>query len=99
MLSELKKGDKVITIGGIHGVVSSTKDKSVVVKVDDDTKIEFNRNAISSVVVDRPAGAVPAQPARTGLFVFGKKKETVPESTDTASNTGEQTDSISTTSP
>ncbi len=55
MIDALKKGDKVITIGGIHGVVSSTKDQSVVVKVDDSAKIEFSRSAISTVVVDKPA--------------------------------------------
>ena len=55
MIAALKKGDKVVTIGGIHGVVSSTKEKTVVVKVDDNTKIEFNRTAIASVVTDKPA--------------------------------------------
>lgn len=52
MIAALKKGDKVVTIGGIHGVVSSTKEHTVVVKVDDNAKIEFNRSAIASVVVD-----------------------------------------------
>ena len=46
MLNALKKGDKVITIGGIHGVVSSVKEKTVILKVDDDCKMEFNRTAI-----------------------------------------------------
>lgn len=50
MMAALKKGDKVVTIGGIHGTIASTKDKTVVVKVDDSTKIEFNRTAIASVV-------------------------------------------------
>lgn len=49
MLNALKKGDKVITIGGIHGTVSSVKDKTVIVKVDENTKLEFNRTAIASV--------------------------------------------------
>lgn len=49
MLDALKKGDKVITIGGIHGTVSSVKDNTVVVKVDENCKLEFNRTAISSV--------------------------------------------------
>jgi preprotein translocase subunit YajC len=49
MIAALKKGDKVVTIGGIHGVVSSTKEKTVIVKVDDSTKIEFSRSAIASV--------------------------------------------------
>lgn len=55
MLSALKKGDKVVTIGGIHGVVSSTKEKTVVVKVDSNTTLEFNRSAISAVIVDKTA--------------------------------------------
>ena len=55
MINALKKGDKVITIGGIHGVVSSTKEKTVIVKVDDNTKLEFNRSAIATVVTDKPA--------------------------------------------
>jgi len=50
MLSALKKGDKVLTIGGIYGVIQSVKEGSVVVKVDESTKIEFSRSAIASVV-------------------------------------------------
>lgn len=49
MLAALKKGDKVITIGGIHGTISSVKEKTVIVKVDENTKLEFNRSAIASV--------------------------------------------------
>jgi preprotein translocase subunit YajC len=51
MLDTLKKGDKVVTIGGIHGVIQTIKEKekSVILKVDDYTKIEFSRSAISSV--------------------------------------------------
>lgn len=50
MLAALKKGDKVVTIGGIHGVVSSVKEKTIILKVDDNAKLEFNRSAIASVV-------------------------------------------------
>ncbi len=53
MIAAIKKGDKVITIGGIHGTVSATKDKTVVIKVDENTKIEFLRSAISTVVIDK----------------------------------------------
>jgi preprotein translocase subunit YajC len=49
MLEALKKGDKVVTIGGIHGTISSVKEKSVLLKVDDNVKIEFARSAIASV--------------------------------------------------
>jgi len=49
MLAALKKGDRVVTIGGINGTIQSVREQTVVVKVDDNTKIEFNRSAISTV--------------------------------------------------
>jgi preprotein translocase subunit YajC len=49
MLSELKKGDKVVTIGGVHGVIQSVRENSVILKVDEDCKIEFSRSAIASM--------------------------------------------------
>jgi preprotein translocase subunit YajC len=49
MLSAIKKGDRIVTIGGIHGVIQSVKEHSVIVKVDETTKLEFSRSAISSV--------------------------------------------------
>lgn len=52
MISAVKKGDKVITIGGIHGEVTSTKEQTVIVKVDDSCKIEFSRTGIASVIKD-----------------------------------------------
>ena len=50
MLSQLKKGDKIVTIGGIHGTIQLVKEQTVIVKVDEDVKLEFSRSAISSVV-------------------------------------------------
>jgi preprotein translocase subunit YajC len=50
MLAALKKGDKIVTIGGIHGTIQTVREQSVVVKVDENTRIEFNRSAISSIV-------------------------------------------------
>jgi preprotein translocase subunit YajC len=44
---ELQKGDKVITIGGIHGKVVELKDKSVLLEVDNGTKLRVERSAIS----------------------------------------------------
>ena len=50
MLSTLRKGDRVATVGGIRGVVTHVKENTVTVKVDDNTKIEFNKSAVSSVL-------------------------------------------------
>lgn len=51
MLSGIQKGDKIVTIGGIHGVVHAVKEGgTVVVKVDDSCKIEFSKSAIATVL-------------------------------------------------
>ncbi|NOX97305.1 MAG: preprotein translocase subunit YajC [Nitrospirae bacterium] len=50
MRANLKKGDKVVTAGGIHGIVAGVKETTVTVKVDDNVKMEFSRSAISQVV-------------------------------------------------
>ncbi|THB63406.1 MAG: preprotein translocase subunit YajC [Spirochaetaceae bacterium] len=50
MQESLKKGDKVVTIGGIRGTIASIKENTVVLKVDDNTKIEFTRSAVASTV-------------------------------------------------
>lgn len=49
-LESLKKGDKVVTIGGIHGVITAIREDSgtLTLKVDDDTKIEFDKAAVRS---------------------------------------------------
>ncbi|MDR1419928.1 MAG: preprotein translocase subunit YajC [Treponema sp.] len=49
MLDALKKGDRIVTIGGIRGVIQSVREGTVIVKVDDNVKIEFSRSAISTV--------------------------------------------------
>ena len=53
MLEALKKGDRVVTIGGIHGTVSGLKgkDKKIVnLKVSNNTNISLNRSAISGLI-------------------------------------------------
>ena len=51
-IAQLQKGDKIITIGGIHGVVSSAKEKTLIIKVDENCKIEINRAAVGTVLKD-----------------------------------------------
>jgi preprotein translocase subunit YajC len=48
-ISALKTGDKVITTAGIHGIVHSVKDTTVVVKVAEGTNLEFDKAAVASV--------------------------------------------------
>lgn len=49
-ISAMKTGDRVVTIGGIHGLVSMIKDRTVVLKVADNTRIEFEKTGIASVL-------------------------------------------------
>ncbi len=49
----LKKNDQVVTIGGLHGVVVLVKEKTVALRVDDNTKLEFDKEAIASVVKNK----------------------------------------------
>ncbi|MCR4632273.1 MAG: preprotein translocase subunit YajC [Treponema sp.] len=85
MINALKKGDKVITIGGIHGVVSSVKEKTIIVKVDDNCKIEFNRTAISSVELS------DEEKAKLAEAEAAKKAKKSKKSTD-AEETAEKTE-------
>nr|WP_248930953.1 preprotein translocase subunit YajC [Paenibacillus hamazuiensis] len=49
MLNSLKKGDKVVTIGGLHGTILEITDDIVVLRVNDVTKLTFDRSAVNSV--------------------------------------------------
>jgi preprotein translocase subunit YajC len=49
MIDELKKGDQVVTSGGIHGVVVNIKDDVVVLKIAENVKVDLARSAVSSV--------------------------------------------------
>ncbi|MFW6139053.1 MAG: preprotein translocase subunit YajC [Spirochaetota bacterium] len=53
MLSKISKGDKIVTIGGIHGTVAGVKDNTVIVKIADTVKVELNRSSISQIVSSR----------------------------------------------
>jgi preprotein translocase subunit YajC len=50
MLASLGKGDRVVTIGGIRGTIQSLKEDAVVLKVDNNTSLEFSKSAVSNVL-------------------------------------------------
>jgi preprotein translocase subunit YajC len=50
MLSNIQKGDKVVTSGGLHGVIAGLDEKTVLLQVGDNVKLKFERSAISSIV-------------------------------------------------
>lgn len=50
MLKELKKGDRVLTTGGIFGTVIGVDEAKAVLKIADDVKVEFSKSAIVQVM-------------------------------------------------
>lgn len=48
MLSSLKKGDRIITAGGIHGQITAINDKIVTIKVADKVEINISRSAVTT---------------------------------------------------
>ncbi|OGX46398.1 MAG: preprotein translocase subunit YajC [Omnitrophica WOR_2 bacterium RIFOXYA2_FULL_45_12] len=49
MLKNIKKNDEVVTSGGIHAVVLNVKDRTATLRVDDNVKIEVDKDAIARV--------------------------------------------------
>ncbi|HOJ77562.1 MAG TPA: preprotein translocase subunit YajC [Bacillota bacterium] len=49
MLSNLKKGDKIITIGGMHGEIVDLDDDEVRLRISDKVEVKFNRSAVAKV--------------------------------------------------
>ncbi len=48
-LEALKKNDDVVTAGGIHGTVVNVKEKTLIVRIDDNVRIEVDKEAISAI--------------------------------------------------
>jgi preprotein translocase subunit YajC len=50
MIDSIKKGDKVITSGGIHGTVAGVEDKTLLVEIADKVKVKVERGSIAGVI-------------------------------------------------
>lgn len=52
MQSSLTKGDKIVTIGGLHGILDSIDENKIVLKVGDGTRLTFDRKSVREVIRD-----------------------------------------------
>lgn len=50
MRSNLSKNDKIVTLGGIHGIITGLTDKTVTIKVDEGVSVKFDRTSVGRVV-------------------------------------------------
>lgn len=51
MLTVLKKGDRVVTSGGLHGTIVGLNEHSVILKIADQVRVECDRTAVSRIIV------------------------------------------------
>ncbi len=49
MRANLNKNDEVVTSSGIHGTIVNVKDKTVILRIDDNVKMELEKNAVAYV--------------------------------------------------
>ncbi len=50
LLSAVKKGDKIITSGGVHGTVEGLEDNTVLIKIADNVKVKMEKSAIGTII-------------------------------------------------
>lgn len=57
LINSLKTGDAVVTSGGIHGRVGSVKEKTIILKIADNVRIELDKSAVATVLKPAPSEA------------------------------------------
>ena len=62
MLSSLKKGDRVLTTGGIYGTIQGVEPDAVTLKIAENVKVKVARSAISGVVTGESESQEPVSP-------------------------------------
>lgn len=50
LLDSLKKGDRVMTVGGLYGVIAAISDNKVALKIAENVEVEFAKSAINQKV-------------------------------------------------
>ncbi len=63
LLESLKKGDKVITAGGVYGTVEGIEDKTILVKVADNVKLKMERSSVTTII-----GVTDIEPEKKSLL-------------------------------
>ncbi len=61
MLSAIKKGDKIVTAGGLHGTIAGTDEKTLLIQVADNVKLKFDRSAVAAIIREGESEPKPAK--------------------------------------
>ena len=54
LIDSMKKGDKVITSGGMYGTIAGLDEKTVLVQIADNVKVKLDRNSIANIISETP---------------------------------------------
>jgi preprotein translocase subunit YajC len=49
MLKGLEKNDEIVTTGGIHATVVNVKEKTIIVRIDENVKMEIEKNSVAFI--------------------------------------------------
>ncbi|MBK8553921.1 MAG: preprotein translocase subunit YajC [Ignavibacteria bacterium] len=63
LLESIKRGDKIITAGGIHGTIEAIEDKTILVKVSESVKMKMERSSITTII-----GVTDIEPEKKSLL-------------------------------
>lgn len=63
LLESMKKGDKIVSAGGIHGTIEGIEDKTLLVKIADNVKVKMERSAVSTII-----GVTDLEPEKKSMF-------------------------------
>ena len=47
MIQNLKKNDDIVTNGGLHGTIVNVKDKTIILRIDENTRVEVDKNCVA----------------------------------------------------
>lgn len=53
MVGGLNKNDEVVTTGGIYGTIVNVKEKTLILRVDDNVKFEIDKSAVATLIKQR----------------------------------------------
>jgi len=57
LIENLKKGDRVVTNGGLYGTIAGVEDKAVILKVADNVKVKVSKSAVAGLEGQEDAGS------------------------------------------
>jgi len=50
MIQGLEKNDEIVTAGGIHGTIVNVKEKTLILRIDENVKIEIDKSAVAGLL-------------------------------------------------